>query len=279
MKYKALFIDLDGTLLCKFKKISRENLQALEKYYLGGGSIVLSTGRSPLNTFKIVDKIESNTKVKIRYVSCFNGAIVYDLEQKKPLFDSKISVDVAKAIYQYALQNKLGFWPYNKRYTDKKIIDILNTNYAFVIKLFYQKQNSVNTKVINDLFDDIYKINIIPSHLFKKHTEEIYNKMKDAFGLNLNLCFTNKHIIEITNLNVNKGTSLKFIANLLNLKKDEIASIGDSFNDVPMFQESAISALARVKNIKLVKDATFIMNKKNNKKSVAKFINNYLLES
>ncbi|MDP8023152.1 MAG: phosphoglycolate phosphatase [Nitrososphaeria archaeon] len=47
----------------------------------------------------------------------------------------------------------------------------------------------------------------------------------------------------LSSVNVNKGVALKYVAEKMNLKKEEIASIGDSEVDEPMFAESGFSFL------------------------------------
>ena len=54
----------------------------------------------------------------------------------------------------------------------------------------------------------------------------------------------------LSSVNVNKGVALKYVAEKMNLKKEEIASIGDSEVDEPMFAESGFSFLVN-KNYKI----------------------------
>ncbi len=51
----------------------------------------------------------------------------------------------------------------------------------------------------------------------------------------------------LSSTEVNKGTALKYIIHKLQLKKEEVASIGDSEVDVPMFYESGYSFLVNDK--------------------------------
>ncbi len=47
----------------------------------------------------------------------------------------------------------------------------------------------------------------------------------------------------LSTVNVNKGVALKYVTEKMNLKKEEVASIGDSEVDEPMFAESGFSFL------------------------------------
>ena len=47
MKYKLLCIDVDGTLACDDKSISRQNIEALKKADKAGIRIAIASGRTP----------------------------------------------------------------------------------------------------------------------------------------------------------------------------------------------------------------------------------------
>ena len=106
MKYKIIGIDLDGTLLNSFKRISNKNLNALSAYINRGGIPVIVTGRSSVSAYKYFNKIQKHSARKLRFIACFNGAYIYDqLENKE--YKRFISNEIAKEIYDYAQKNKL----------------------------------------------------------------------------------------------------------------------------------------------------------------------------
>ena len=51
--------------------------------------------------------------------------------------------------------------------------------------------------------------------------------------------------LDISPLNVTKGSALTVLSDYLNLKKEDILSIGDNLNDIDMFKSSQISVAVR----------------------------------
>ena len=108
--FKKIFaIDLDGTLLSKTKKIKKRDLDALKKYHDNGGEIIIITGKCVSSGLKYVRLIEKTNNIKLKYASFLSGAIVYDLQEDKIIFESKISSDNMKYISTTCLENKCDF--------------------------------------------------------------------------------------------------------------------------------------------------------------------------
>lgn len=277
MQYKMLVIDLDGTLLSKTKNISKANLEALKKYISLGGKVVLSTGRSLENTLKIVHLIHYEIKELIEYISCFNGSYIYDVINDQVLFESIINKDVVNEIYDFSLKNNLGFWPYNEKFMQTHFLDVYNINYKLLLQLHHTKRKVCLNPVFNRN-DKVYKINLLPSSFTKKLKHSIIDQLIEKFHDQVNISFTSKYIVEVTNKNINKASSLQFIANLYQINLNEIATIGDSPNDIPMFEISGLAVAARTKSKAILEHVDVIIKHKNNSKSVALFINNYLLK-
>ncbi|MBQ7376366.1 MAG: HAD family phosphatase [Clostridia bacterium] len=79
-KFENILIctDLDGTLLKDDKSISRENLEAIEYFKSEGGYFTFITGRPPVSSTDIYQKIKPNAPF-----GCLNGGGLYDGEAKE----------------------------------------------------------------------------------------------------------------------------------------------------------------------------------------------------
>lgn len=62
-KYKAIFVDLDGTLLNSHKKISQKNLDCLNKQIENGIHVVIATGRTLKSVKKVTEGLNVETPV------------------------------------------------------------------------------------------------------------------------------------------------------------------------------------------------------------------------
>ena len=70
MEYKLIAFDMDGTLLNSNKQISKKTQEAIYDILPG-----------------------------VRYLNCISGALVYDLKEKKALYQKSFDEDILKNIY------------------------------------------------------------------------------------------------------------------------------------------------------------------------------------
>ena len=76
-----LYVDMDGTLLNDEKKITPGNLEAMDRFIAGGGTVGIASGRSPHN----IDYYYSLFHVNAPCI-LFNGSAVYDFDTKMYLY-------------------------------------------------------------------------------------------------------------------------------------------------------------------------------------------------
>ena len=71
-EYKLIGLDMDGTLLNSKKKITPENMAAIEKAFSQGKEVVLSTGRS------VAELREYTDIIKMKFIGyIFRKSITY----------------------------------------------------------------------------------------------------------------------------------------------------------------------------------------------------------
>jgi Cof subfamily protein (haloacid dehalogenase superfamily) len=74
---------------------------------------------------------------------------------------------------------------------------------------------------------------------------------------------------------VNKGTSINYIANKLGIKKEQIAAIGDSNNDLAAFESASLKIAVKSKSKKLIEASSIYLSYSRN--AVADAIRNHIL--
>ena len=79
-------------------------------------------------------------------------------------------------------------------------------------------------------------------------------------------------LIEVMNKNTNKGTALRKIADQFDIKKEEIMSIGNEKNDIPMLEATGFS-VAMANSVKELKAKADFITKTNLNSGVAYAIN------
>ena len=272
IKYKLFSIDLDGTILSRvFRKISKNNCKAIQKYMNYGGIPILNSGRSPWMMTRIVKKINSYGNKKIKYISCWNGALIKDL-----------STNLYSASF---LNNKYAWMILNILHQSKKVIAwfYLAKNPSFKYIKIYPRFSI--TRLIKSLGkfltinenDDLTSTKII-IYGDKNNVTTIYDKMINAsFSKFINIIRSNDKVIEIMPLGVDKGFAIRQIALKLNIPIHKVITIGDSFNDLAAFKNSGFAICVKHrKNNKLSQYANVTMKYKKN--ILEKALNQFIIQ-
>ncbi len=263
LNYDLLFLDLDGTLLSTFKKIPKKNLYALHEFSSLGGKVVITTGKTYLNTTKYIKQINNYLERPIEFCACLNGNVIYDLRggREKVIYEGLISNNDCKEIYHVCKRNKLGFAPYTKIGVERgKIHSTSGTKFASLFKRF----NNWNiAKLRNYQTMQSYKINIFANVFSNKQLYTAYKELAD--NQNIEILKTKKYFYEIVAKNSNKANAVKLICRALNHPIARTTAIGDSANDVPMFQVVGLPVSVKIDNYELRNYCHYYVKQKHNK--------------
>lgn len=269
MQSKILAIDLDGTLLTKLKKITSKNLDAITNYMNLGGTPVIVTGRSTVSAFGYFHQIEKHANKKLRYLACFNGAYIYDQKLNKS-YKNLINESLCRDILSIVKREKLTAWFYTEKSRQIGSVAVYGYRFPVINKLF----KNLNIKKLNEKSDiSSYKINVMS--FSKAKIASVLEKLKKQFGDVLTFSLSSKHLIEINNKKINKGYVVDFLKKEFKVNKKDIAFMGDSFNDVPGFQQVRNSFAIKPKNKDVIQYAAHYIDHKRN--AVADVINQYIL--
>ena len=211
--------DLDGTLI-RDNIIPTENIKSLEKLNSAGGMFIISTGRP----FNGVSYLIDEYKLDVNYKILLNGALILD-NSNKPILHKTIPFDYIEKIFSYvktfnpsiSLEN--GF----KTYLMEE--DVFNLPYSG--KEVIQSLDDIDNEEISliSLYFADAKIEII---------EEICESINNTFNSEC-VAFRNTNFIDVVPKNCSKGSALLHLCNLENIDKNNLYTIGDSFNDISMF--------------------------------------------
>ena len=84
MEYKLIVFDMDGTLLNSNKQISKKTQEAIAR----------AVAHNKIMIEEFYDILPG-----VRYLNCISGALVYDLKEKKALYQKSFDEDILKNIY------------------------------------------------------------------------------------------------------------------------------------------------------------------------------------
>ena len=253
--YKLIAIDLDGTLLNSYGQISEKNKQALQEAQKKGVKVVLSSGRTTNSVKNFANDIGNN-----EYIICGNGSIIYDLQKDEIIYDKFIDKRKALQIIQICEDNSI----YYNLYTENMVIaKTLDNNVLFYHQENANKPDSKKTKI--NLVDNIaeYVRNLENENILKFTISDknniIFNsmikKLKELKNIDvLDVAHMSRKIIksgteeisleyyysEITSANVDKWYAIEWLANRLQIKKEDIITIGDNVNDKLMIKNAGM---------------------------------------
>jgi len=267
MKYKLFVVDIDGTLLNFWKHLSKENNRLVNEYISKGGNVVLCTGRSFSTAKKYVEKIEKFCNNKLKYIICSKGGVIYNFLSSSSL-KFKIPHETVKKLLDYCNQHKINLWAYTDASNKKDGVFVNKKTFSVTAKIFINLNLYAFPKDDTDI--SAYKLNVFA---FKKKMQE-FNKWVSKEFNNLDIT-KHSYLQEITLKGANKGTAVDIIAKEMGVTKDEIACIGDSANDIEMFNSCGLK-IAVNHSAKLTKKADVVYHSQKN--AVAKAIQKYLLK-
>ena len=258
---KKLYItDLDGTLLNDDKQISRENLDAIEYFKREGGKFTFITGRPPIISFDIYNKVKPNVPF-----GCFNGGGLFDGEKDEliwsvllPKYAEQLVDFVDKEFPKIGIQintQKNIYYQKDNLATDW-FRKITNTSYIYGD---YKTIKDPIVKVVFACDDHVYVDEFVRE--FPKHP---LMSQFDFIRSELTLC-------EILPKNVSKGNVLKILADYLKIDIKHTIAIGDYNNDISMIDVAGVG-VAVANAVPQAKAAADIITVSNNEHAIARVI-------
>lgn len=291
--YKLIAIDLDGTLLNSYGKISDKNKNAIKKAKENGAEVIIASGRHITSVKSFAREIDSEN-----YSICGNGAILYDMKNDEILYNKFIGKEKILEIIEVCEQNSI----YYNIYTETEIL----TRTIAYSALFYKQENEkkdskyhTNIKVVEDLYNFVkndnsnnyIKVTIyddtlsIFNRIIQKLREIDDIDVLDVGHMSRKMIKVNNEDVEIkyyyteiTKNDVNKWNAIKVLMNKLNIGSNEVVTIGDNVNDKEMLENAGLGVVME-NSAEYVKKFGNVVVKDNNSDGVAQAIEKYILSN
>lgn len=223
---KLVAIDMDGTLLNSNHVIAPQNIPVIKKASASGVKVVLTTGRplsglqSELKTLGLVDSDQ--------YVVAFNGSLVQSVTGEilsSTVFDFSDYLELEQLANQY--QVHLDIENNDAIYTTNHNINTTVSTESYLLNL------PIQVRDLAELPQDL----LIPKCMYiddpvkiERFVEEIPSSMQDRY----NFLLSDRGYIDVAPKAATKANGLQKLANVLDIKADEIMAIGDQRNDLSM---------------------------------------------
>lgn len=268
---KALFLDLDGTLLTDDKQIPEGNREAIYRMLEQGHSVIIATGRPLVSAVLQAEKLGLTSRGC--YIIAFNGGTLYDSFEKKVIYRSTIPIEIVTKMFAEA--NKRGI--HIQTYRDDKVVvepagddDIVRQYCSKII---------VEHEVIPDirmLDEEPVKMLIIdmndpaPLEEFRQWVASWGDDVLDTF-------FSNDQYVEIVSKGLNKGNALLQMAEILGVDRGNTISAGDAGNDLQMIEAAGLGCAMSNATDEIKAAAGYITEHDNNECGVAEIIDRFIL--
>lgn len=261
---KAVFIDIDGTLLNGKRELSIKVKEQIKRCIEKGVKIILVSGRSRLDTSNFQKKVESSP-----VIISSNGAEIYNLKNKKVLYSSNVDKEILKVLLKYAVQNglKISFNYDEKLIMNRIIFEDEKDKVRSVeeIKNIIESKDIVQCAISDTDFEKMQKARLYLKENFK--TIKIENESKRF--LDLNYRPSRNYFCDITSAFTSKGNAVERVCEYFKLSHNEIAVIGDGKNDISMFKLTP-NSIAMGNSIQELKNIAAYVTDSNEEDGVAK---------
>ena len=267
---KLIAIDLDGTLLNSKKEISARNKEALGKAKAAGVKIVICTGRPLTAIGTYLDAL--NLRDNGDYSITFNGGLVQKNDTGEIIEKASMPVENIHDLYELAKSLNVP-------------LDILSDGLVLQLpttqdyKSLYSQLNKLLTYESYELAqltaDRIYNKAVVA--VDQTYLDEQIKKIPSPFYDRYEIIKTRSNLLEFMPKGITKAYGISLLARDLGIKQDEIMTIGDEENDLPMIEYAGLG-VAMENAVPRVKSLADVITDTNDNDGVAQAVEKFVLE-
>ncbi len=242
---KLLAVDMDGTCLDRRSRMTDATLEALRKAAGRGVIIVPTTGRNleciphrlaagTLFTTGAMD--EKKNRDLYRYVISSNGACVTDIRERKEIFRAPVPADDVLPLLRECGKLRLGIASHIRhRY-------LLEGRFLTMAGRLVYGKDARGVCCVRSMEEFIrkggYKVEEFQFYFFSPGAEQDVRSVLEKYP-DLRAAYTGIYV-EVYSKDASKGRALAELARHLDIRKEEIACIGDGENDLSMFEAAGL---------------------------------------
>ena len=231
--YKAVFLDMDGTLLRSDHSVSEETVQTIQLLAKKDVSVILVSAR-PLNavlpTFRRIGLPETDPIITL------NGS--YIVENDQPIFQATVDLETTARVTEEVRPYKATIAYYVQREWFSEVKDAWTDHEQKIMDV------PVGVRPISSLIKDWGVRKVAPNKMMvmsepgniagiQKHLRSIYNGR-------LNIYPSKATYLEVMDSRGSKSNAVKFVSERLGLVPSEVIAMGDNYNDVEMIQFAGV---------------------------------------
>ena len=226
--YRAIALDLDGTLTNHEKVVTPKTREALLKAASEGAVIILASGRPTYGIEPVAECLELNKQGG--YILSYNGGNIVNAQTGEKLFSQFLPDEVIPELYAYAKENGHALLGYAG---NEIITEMPDDQYVKE----ESRINKMNIRKVENLFEAMepHPTKLLMTGdptLMLKAEEELVEKLGDRMDIFRSAPF----FLELVPKGIDKAKSLSRLLTKINLTPADMIAFGDGYNDLSMLK-------------------------------------------
>jgi Cof subfamily protein (haloacid dehalogenase superfamily) len=249
---KLIVSDLDGTLLKRYKSISKANVDAMTQAQSKGIKVALATGRGFDSTKQFIKTLKLDQFEGFLIVN--NGQRIIDAKTLQQQTNAKVSIELAKKAMRFAKTNNLQLildGDEGLAFYSPKELELYRDIYRVLIRILPYFRVILGRIHIFSLFgflknqpvkilrheDDISVLydKIGLAHA-KKQLDLHEAELKTHFSDEFEVMRVSPNWLDLSPKGITKHFGIVQVMKRLNIEEDEVMVLGDSENDISMLK-------------------------------------------
>lgn len=230
--YRAIALDLDGTLTNHDKEVTPITRQALMKAQKDGAHIILASGRPTYGIAPIADHLEINKYDG--YVLSYNGGKIVKWQTKEEIYSNHLPNDVIPILYNYAKEKGHALLGY----LGKEIITEMPDD------KYVKEESRINKMQIRKINNLMESLEPNPTKLLMTGDPSLMIKaeeeLSELVGNRMDVFRSAPFFIELVPRGIDKAQSLNRLLGLIGLTPNDMIAFGDGYNDLSMLKLAGI---------------------------------------
>ena len=233
--YKIITCDLDETLLCMDRTISKRNIDAIHAAMEKGVKFVCASGRGYMSFQNTLQEI-GLYDLADQYSISFNGIEITENRGNRVLFLEGISWELANALYVKGVEFGV-------------CMHIYTQDTVYIYKLNEDERKFLENRMDYILVDDpdltFLKgqqiIKVLYEHNGYDYLNKIEKEVADLTG-ECEVSYSSGRYLEFNKAGISKGAGLERLARILGVDMKDTLAIGDNVNDITMIRAAGLGA-------------------------------------
>ena len=230
--FRAIALDLDGTLTNHDKVVTPRTRQALLKAQELGTVIILASGRPTYGIVPVAECLELEKRGG--YILSYNGGNIVNAKTGEKLFSQFLPDAVIPILYKYAREHRYALLGYAG---NEIITEMPDDQYVKE----ESRINKMNIRKVDNLLDALepHPTKLLmtgdPTDMLK--AEE---KLVEILGEKMDIFRSAPFFLELVPKGIDKAQSLLRLLSKINLTPADLIAFGDGYNDLSMLKLAGV---------------------------------------